>query len=73
MSNGTVNLVKLAAAEMIDWLLSAGRGVVNLALSDIPCVELSSSSLLILFVVVSPGGVLVVGRAGFKAAVDPAG
>jgi hypothetical protein len=26
MSNGTVNLVKLAAAEMIDWLLSAGEG-----------------------------------------------
>jgi hypothetical protein len=34
------------------------------ALSDIPCVKLSSSSLLILFVVVSPGGVLVVVRAG---------
>jgi hypothetical protein len=31
------------------------------ALSDIPCVELSSSSLLILFFVVPPGGVLVVG------------
>jgi hypothetical protein len=37
------------------------------ALSDIPCVKLSSSSLLILFVVVSPGGVLVVVRVGFQA------
>jgi hypothetical protein len=33
---------------------------------------LSSSSLLILFVVVSPGGVLVVVRAGFEAAVEDA-
>jgi len=39
-------------------------------LSDIPCVELSSSSLLILFVVVSPRGVLVVVRAGCEAAVE---
>ena len=46
---------------------SATRG-----LSDIPCVKLSSSSLLILFVVVSPGGVLVVVRAGFEAAVEDA-
>ena len=42
------------------------------ALSDIPCVKLLSSSLLILFVVVSPGGVLVVVRAGFQAAVEDA-
>ena len=47
------------------WRLRTG-------LSDIPCVELSSSGLLILFVVVSPGGVLVVVRAGFKAAVEDA-
>ena len=42
------------------------------ALSDIPCVELSSSNLLILFVVVSPGGVLAVVRAGWEAAVEDA-
>jgi hypothetical protein len=42
------------------------------ALSDIPCVELSSSILLILFVVVSPGGVLAVVRAGCEAAVEDA-
>ena len=43
--------------------------MVQAALSDIPCVKLSSSSLLILFVVVSPHGVLVVVRAGCEAAV----
>jgi hypothetical protein len=46
--------------------------LLGLALSDIPCVELSSSSLLILFIVVSPGGVLVVVRAGFEATVEDA-
>ena len=60
----------------------AGRGATNAlsglpaagglarALSDIPCVELPSSSSLILFVVASSGGVLVVVCAGFKTAAE---
>jgi hypothetical protein len=48
---------------------NAGRTAFHVALSDIPCVELSSSSLLILFVVMSPDGVV---RAGCEAAVEDA-
>jgi len=48
------------------------RRAVSTALSDIPCVELSSSNLLILLVVVFPGGMLVVVRAGCEAAVEDA-
>jgi hypothetical protein len=51
---------------------AAGSGSLIGALSDIPSVELSSSSLLILFVVAFPGGVLVVVRAGFQAAMEDA-
>ena len=49
-----------------------GFGRDSLLGSDIPCAELSSSRLLILFVVVAPGGVFVVAGAGFQAAVQDA-